>query len=108
MIVTFWERKLFNLNEDEMIFITDVRVKEYFGAKLASTGNTMVMKSRATLVENFSKDRANPLQIRVLGGSSLSEIEVECLNVCMCAVSFEHVARGNGASANGEHWAMFG
>ena len=55
MIITFWERNLFHLDENEMLFLTDLRVEEYFGVKFATTGLTMFMKSLAPLVEKISK-----------------------------------------------------
>ena len=63
MIITFWERNLFYLDENEMLFLTDLRLEEYFGVKFATTWLTMYMKNPAPLVEKISKQREKPLYI---------------------------------------------
>ena len=44
MLITFWDRRLFYLDEKQSP-ITDLKVEDFFGLKLATTMANLIMKS---------------------------------------------------------------
>ena len=77
LLITIWHSTLFHLNENKMIYLTHLKVEDFFGIKLATTKLTLAMSSNGDLIDEISKERSEPLRIRALGVAQPSEISVE-------------------------------
>lgn len=74
----FWNKTLLALPEEQQIYITELKVRDFFGKQLNTQRNTIAMESGGATI-SLSDDRLEYYKSRVLAGINTKTVAVPCL-----------------------------
>ena len=86
---TLWQSSMFNLNEGTMLYITNLRLKNYYGIELSTTKNTIFSYSDSVDIDPLDDAVLGPYIIRASGSKSTKDLTVEYID----GASFDAIMR---------------
>ena len=81
MLVTIWNPTFWNLSEEKTLYFAHLGIEDFFGIKLKTMKNTIVMENDNADIQDIPTERLKPLRIRGMGFQNVSEVQARAITM---------------------------